>query len=199
MLGHVEGFEYQIVLLANKTYDLTLLSTGPTLQCRNIYVLPGVPKFFEDKVSSLASYLSTSIERSATYKVVLSVDETSIVEALNGVVKRHPYVSIGSYPFFEHPDFKTVVTLEGREGPSLFPGETRITIRKRSESLLRQISEQNATTLDGVDGASPMSSNALGLFTKEEMDLHVKMALADLVSVLPEGSVLRVDNNDDLS
>jgi hypothetical protein len=46
--------------------------------------------------------------------VVLSVDENSIVPVLNQVVENHPNVSIGSYPFVSHPDFKTVITVEGR-------------------------------------------------------------------------------------
>ncbi len=86
----------------------------PVLQCRNIFVLPGVPEFFEKKVQSLASYLSTQLERSVTYKVVLSIDEASIVDILNEAVDRHPHVTFGSYPFVSHPEYKTVVTLEGR-------------------------------------------------------------------------------------
>lgn len=86
----------------------------PVLQCRNVFILPGVPEFFAKKVECLAKYLSTQLERSVTYKVVLSVDEASIVDALNAAVDRHPHVTFGSYPFVSHPEFKTVVTLEGQ-------------------------------------------------------------------------------------
>jgi FAD synthetase len=58
----------------------------PTLQCNNVFILPGVPQFFAKKIESLAVYLSSQLERSASYKVVLSVDETSIVPVLNAVV-----------------------------------------------------------------------------------------------------------------
>jgi hypothetical protein len=195
---------------------------GPTLQCRNIYVLPGVPRFFKSKIDSLASHLikSATIERSETYKVVLSVDENAIVEVLNEIVCRHPYVSIGSYPFFEHSEYKTIVTLEGKEGPPLFPGETRVTLRKRSESLFIYHQQQNVTSSSigvaisgeqrinssdslniglGPSGNATLSSPIYGLFTKEEMDLNVRMALDDLISVLPDGSVIQVDNEDFLS
>ena len=37
------------------------------------------------------------------------------------------------------------------------------------------------------------------LFTKEQMDRSVRAALTDLLNGLPEGSVLRVDNDDDLT
>ena len=71
----------------------------PTLQCHNIFILPGVPQFFAKKMESLAVYLSSQLERSATFKVVLSADEPSIVPLLNKVVQNHPDVCFGSYPF----------------------------------------------------------------------------------------------------
>lgn len=86
----------------------------PVLQCRNIFVLPGVPEFFEAKIANVAKYLSCQLGRGNAYKVVLSVDENSIVPILNQVVENHPSVSIGSYPFVNHPETKTVITLEGK-------------------------------------------------------------------------------------
>lgn len=135
----------------------------PVLQCRNVFVLPGVPEYFAKKVESLAHYLSTQLERSVTYKVVLSVDEASIVDALNAAVERHPHVIFGSYPFVSHPEFKTVVTLEGRMVQS---------------------------------GRDVSFDDDQGLFSKEQTDFHVRAALDELIGTLPEGSILRVDNND---
>lgn len=136
----------------------------PVLQCRNVFVLPGVPEYFAKKIENLSLYLSTQLERSVTYKVVLSVDEPSIVDALNAAVERHPHVTFGSYPFVSHPEFKTVVTLEGR-----------MVNNKQSDSSF----EEDA-----------------GLFSKEQTDFHVRAALDELIGTLPEGSILRVDNND---
>jgi hypothetical protein len=51
----------------------------------------------------------------------------------------------------------------------------------------------------GPSGNATLSSPIYGLFTKEEMDLNVRMALDDLISVLPDGSVIQVDNEDFLS
>ena len=145
----------------------------PTLQCHNIFILPGVPQFFAKKMDSLAVYLSSQLERSITYKVVLSVDENSIVPVLNAVVDRHPDVCFGSYPFVGQPDFKTVLTLEGR----LVEGDSR-----RNSSLFL------------VKGAP-----AEQMMTKDQMDQNVKVALDDLINELEnreKGSILRVDNND---
>jgi molybdopterin-biosynthesis enzyme MoeA-like protein len=147
---------------------LRYLSEGedewPVLQCRNIFVLPGVPDYFETKIGAVADYVSSdAMERSAVYKVVLSVDEGTIVSVLNAAVKEHPEVAFGSYPFVSHPEFKTVLTLEGRlksqQPPVGLPRES---------------------------------------FTKVEMDHHVRLALDYLLTNLPEGSILRVENDDDL-
>ena len=136
----------------------------PVLQCQNIFILPGVPQFFAQKIENVAKYLSCQLERSTAYKVVLQVDENSIVPILNQVVANHPNVSIGSYPFVSHPEFKTVITLEGR----LVTGDRNSCIF--DPNMIEQ--------------------------SKETMDQYVELALDELLTTLPKGSVLRVDNDD---
>ena len=85
------------------------------------------------------------------------------LEAWNAAVAEHPQVTFGSYPFVSHPDFKTVLTLEGR-----------------------MISQETTAP-------RPRES-----FTKDEMDRHVTQALDYLLTNLPEGSILRVENDDGL-
>jgi FAD synthetase len=155
---------------------LRYLSTNkddwPILQCHNIFILPGVPQFFKTKIEILSKYLGSEESR-CTFKVILSIDEASIVPILNSVVQNHPYVSFGSYPFVNHPELKTVVTLEGRSFKALeIP----------------------------IEGDSLVTNNSLDIkpVDLEESDLHVRLALSDLVNRLPEGSVLRVENNDHL-
>ena len=138
----------------------------PVLQCKNIFILPGVPEFFEQKIDNVAEYLCCQLERSVAYKVVLRVDENSIVQTLNSVVENHPNVTIGSYPFVSHPEYKTVITVEGR--------------------LL----------LGGMRNSSVYIRDMIDLSAKEIMDQKVQLALDDLINTLPEGSVLRVDNDD---
>jgi molybdopterin-biosynthesis enzyme MoeA-like protein len=141
-------------------------SDWPVLQCHNIFVLPGVPQFFEQKIENVAKYLSCQLERSEAYKVVLLVDEDSIVPILNRVVENHPDVCIGSYPFVSRPDYKTVITVEGR--------------------LQTKMIRSNSTVFDKDLIDQP----------KKAMDKKVELALDDLITTLPQGSVLRVDRND---
>ena len=137
----------------------------PVLQCKNIFILPGVPEFFQKKIRNVAEYLSCQMERSVAYKVVLCEDEHSIVTALNQVVENHPNVTFGSYPFVSHPEYKTVITVEGR---------------------LMSGGRSNSTVFSRIMLDSARS--------KELMDRNVQLALDELINTLPKGSVLRVDN-----
>jgi FAD synthetase len=139
----------------------------PILQCKNIFILPGIPEFFLKKIHNVAEYLSCQMERLPAYKVVLQVDENSIVPILNQVVDTHPNVVFGSYPFVSHPEYKTVITVEGRLAPSGSGGRRNSTIC-------------DPEMIDSIRAT----------------DADVQMALDDLITRLPEGSVLRVDVDD---
>ena len=161
---------------------LRYLSTDewPVLQCKNIFILPGVPAFFEKKIENVAAYLSSQLERSVEYKIVLSVDEPSIVDILNNAVKNHPKVSMGSYPFVSHPDFKTVVTLEANLVDEFHNNE------ESSSSDIPVFGSRNSLFLD---------RDAV-ILSKETRDRNVRLALDNLINELPKGSILRVENED---
>jgi len=161
---------------------LRYLSTDewPVLQCRNIFILPGVPEFFAKKIENVATYLSSQLERSIVMRIVLNVEEQCIVEVLNRAVQNHPKVSMGSYPFVSHPEFKTVVTLEA----DLVDSST------------------HTFSNNGMNNEGSRNSLFLGrdavILPKEVRDRNVRLALDDLISELPKGSILRVEKNDDL-
>ncbi len=159
---------------------LRYLSTDewPVLQCRNIFILPGVPEFFAKKIENVATYLSSQLERSIVMRIVLNVDEQCIVEVLNEAVKNHPKVSMGSYPFVSHPEFKTVVTLEA----DLVDSSTH----KFNNNSKNGGGSRNSLFL-GRDAV---------ILPKEVRDRNVRLALDDLIRELPEGSILRVENDD---
>jgi len=170
----------------------------PVLQCKNIFILPGVPSFFAKKITSLAAYLPTRhIEkvglnvddqsdkpaRSDTYRIVLSLPEESIVSILNLVVSAHPNVSFGSYPIVDQ-EFKTIITLEGK----FFNGGSN----KESERLLeKSIPNKNGGDIDAKRIQSMF-------FSKEDMDRNVELALNDIKSRLPQEGILFIDSIDDL-
>ncbi|CAM9096616.1 unnamed protein product, partial [Phaeothamnion confervicola] len=86
----------------------------PILQCENVFILPGVPQFFERKMSAIVDHF---LNRRPLHrkKMVLSADEFEIVEQLDAAVAAHPTVTFGSYPYVDNPLFKTVITIEAEE------------------------------------------------------------------------------------
>ena len=174
---------------------LRYLSTDewPVLQCRNIFVLPGIPEFFAKKIENVAAYLSSQLERSIVYKIVLSVDEQSIVDTLNNAVNNHPKVSMGSYPFVSHPEFKTVVTLEADLVDSSIHQFNNITSNEMSSTSTLALS---TTERMGASRNSLFLGRDAIILSKEARDRNVRLALDDLISELPKGSILRVENDD---
>ena len=168
--------EAQVKMATLPTYSkLRYLSKDPSndwpvLQVKNLFILPGIPEHFKDKIVNVGEFLGCQVERSSAYKVVLQVDENSIVPILNQVVKNHPHVVFGSYPFVSHPEYKTVITVEGR----LVPLERSPGVRSNSAIFDRALLEPK------------------GLYN----DTTVRMALDELITQLPDGSVLRVESDD---
>ena len=180
----------------------------PVLQCQNIFILPGVPLFFDKKIQQLAAHLcsttystdedniglnvdqsaqteaaisSTTPPRSDTYRIVLSLPEDEIVAALNASVVSHPHVSFGSYPIVDDPELKTIITLEGR----FYNGG----YNKESERLLGKSLPNESSGSDRIKSM---------FFSKEAMDKNVELALNDMKSRLPKEGILFIDTCDDL-
>eukprot|EP00547_Thalassionema_nitzschioides_P009318 CAMPEP_0194229806 /NCGR_PEP_ID=MMETSP0156-20130528/44078_1 /TAXON_ID=33649 /ORGANISM="Thalassionema nitzschioides, Strain L26-B" /LENGTH=637 /DNA_ID=CAMNT_0038962365 /DNA_START=188 /DNA_END=2101 /DNA_ORIENTATION=- len=135
----------------------------PTLQCHNIFILPGIPQYFAKKIKDLAKYLSSQLERSATYKVILSVDESSIVPILNDAVDAHPNVSFGSYPFVGRPDFQTVLTLEsraveeGKDQLSVSKDEMDNNVKRALDDLIYELEKREKGSILRVENDDRLS------------------------------------------
>lgn len=83
----------------------------PVVCFRNVYILPGVPALFRKKVLDLRPRLvATPL---TLHRVFLRGDEGELAPHLDAVVAAHPAVRVGSYPRFDEPDFRVMVTLEG--------------------------------------------------------------------------------------
>ena len=170
----------------------------PLLQCQNIFILPGVPEFFERKIKSVAAYLPSSTpqraedvglemdhshlrqgkqcppsnSRTVSYRIVLSLDEDAIVSALNAAVEAHPHVAFGSYPMFNNPDCRTIITLEGR------------------------VHNIASTTNDAIITGDDVRSM---YFSTDEIERNLESALDNLRSSLPEEGIVFIDTSDDLT
>jgi molybdenum cofactor synthesis domain-containing protein len=87
----------------------------PALRCRNVYVLPGIPKLFRAKFEAIADHFAGPPIYTA--RLITIEFETAIAERLTGVNDRHPDVSIGSYPRPE--ERRVIVTLESTDQSAL--------------------------------------------------------------------------------
>ena len=90
----------------------TKTKTWPILQCDNIFVLPGIPQFFSAKMQLIVRHFLSGYQALQLRKIVLDLDETQLVSALDALVTRFTRVKFGSYPFVDHPEYKTLITLE---------------------------------------------------------------------------------------
>lgn len=85
----------------------------PTVCFRNIYILPGIPQIFADKLEALRPELKGSPV--VLQSIYLSIDESTVAATLNTVVGQYPDVSFGSYPRLDDPDHRVRITVESRE------------------------------------------------------------------------------------
>jgi molybdenum cofactor synthesis domain-containing protein len=127
----------------------------PILQCDNVFILPGIPKIFAEKMSLLIKYhlkshFSTEGSQKKKLKeirkVVLNIEEKNLLSILNGLVAKYSeqfptthknYVKFGSYPFIDHPEYKTIITIESYNINSLDDATSELIRLLPHRSVLR--------------------------------------------------------------
>lgn len=82
----------------------------PIFVVENVFVLPGVPQFFRHQVDVVLAQQRDAPVRMRT--LYLRLSEGQIAERLESTAERFPRVTLGSYPVYGHPDYKTRITLE---------------------------------------------------------------------------------------
>ena len=85
----------------------------PSVQVKNVYVLPGVPEIFREKFNALRDRFRD--EPFHLKNVFVSIGEGILADYLNGLLRDFPVLMLGSYPEFDNPDYRVKVTLESRD------------------------------------------------------------------------------------
>lgn len=86
----------------------------PVIEPRpGLYMLPGIPQIFEDKVSALRDRL-VQADRAVMTWVYCKVGEGELAAHLEAVLATHDQVTIGSYPVLGHPAYRVRVSIESR-------------------------------------------------------------------------------------
>jgi len=120
MLAIIEGIygektSHNHRLMATIPSGARLLDTGgwPLIVADRVWLLPGVPELFRSKLLAVRRELAgTSPIYSRSLRV--SVEEVVIKDRLDAVVAAHPQVEVGSYPKWFDPNYKTLITVDGR-------------------------------------------------------------------------------------
>lgn len=85
----------------------------PTFLVDNIYILPGIPEIFRDKVAAIRSRFAT--DPFYLRIVYVSEHETAIAGFLDRTLEAFPELLLGSYPKLDHPEYKVRLTLESKD------------------------------------------------------------------------------------
>jgi len=95
--------------------------TWPTIRVGNTWLLPGIPEVFRAKLPVVLARLSEQLgarggaRAFVSHAVYTRMDEGNLKPLLDRVVAAFADVSVGSYPKWLDPAYKTKLTFDGRD------------------------------------------------------------------------------------
>jgi len=85
----------------------------PVVAVENVYIFPGVPEIMQKKFERIKEEF-----RDAPFylrEVYLRADEGQIADTLHRLLADFPELMLGSYPYFDNPEYSIKLTLESKE------------------------------------------------------------------------------------
>src|SRR5262249_59669300 len=85
----------------------------PVVAVENVFIFPGVPEILHRKFNRIKEMF-----REAPYflrEVFLRADEGQIAGMLHELLAEYPDLMLGSYPYFNNPDYSIKLTLESKD------------------------------------------------------------------------------------
>jgi molybdopterin-biosynthesis enzyme MoeA-like protein len=119
----------------------------PILQCKNVFVLPGVPQFFTAKLDTIATHFLRGATPVVSRRIRLAVNEEAIVSPLNEIVGAHPDVQFGSYPVSQGA-VQTIITLEAA-------GSSEAVLETSLEALLEALPDGSVVEVSSAASLAP--------------------------------------------
>ena len=93
--------------------DYTGNVSFPTFRVENIYILPGIPEIFREKVLALRDrFAGDPFHLRVVYTREL---ESAIAACLDATLARFPALLLGSYPKLNDPEYRVRITLESKD------------------------------------------------------------------------------------
>jgi molybdenum cofactor synthesis domain-containing protein len=85
----------------------------PTIRFRNVFVLPGVPELFAQKLALLRHHFHG--HPPLMHRIFALDHESDIASTLSTLDQSYPQVKIGSYPQRKNPDYRVMITIESND------------------------------------------------------------------------------------
>ncbi|XP_071573166.1 FAD synthase isoform X2 [Temnothorax nylanderi] len=155
----------RLAIVPNSCKIINIDSTEgfPVINVKNVYVLPGSPKYFKPAANTIISRLKGCTPLQFEY-IDIELNELSIVDILGKQAKRWDgKVKIGSYPQLELEIPFTRITLEGSEE----------TVAKAKEELLYYLPIQKVMNLKHKFSCFQMNI----VLENSKNEAHIKCAL----------------------
>lgn len=86
----------------------------PTPVFENVWMLPGVPEVFREKLDTIRAWVRGP-SPFVSLAVYTKLDEPSLKLLIDQSVEAHPEVDVGSYPRWFEPSYKTKITFDARD------------------------------------------------------------------------------------
>ncbi|HEY5240647.1 MAG TPA: competence/damage-inducible protein A [Polyangiaceae bacterium] len=115
--GCTEGHLRMALVPEGAALEVSAEVTWPTVRLANTWLLPGIPEVFRMKLPVVVAHIAGAGEASAfvSHAVYVRTDEGVLKPMLDRVVAAFADVSVGSYPKWLDPAYKTKVTFDGRD------------------------------------------------------------------------------------
>lgn len=112
-----EGHLRMALVPEGASLEVTREISWPTIRLHNTWLLPGIPEVFRMKLPVVAAHIAASAAPPFVSRAVyVKMDEGELKPLLDSVVVTFPDVSVGSYPKWFDPAYKTKLTFDGRDG-----------------------------------------------------------------------------------
>jgi molybdenum cofactor synthesis domain-containing protein len=102
----------------------------PGFQIGNVFVLAGVPQIMRGMMEDVGPRLRTGVVVISRTVRVEGAGESAMAEPLEALARRHPGLSLGSYPFFGPEGFGSNLVIRGRDAQ-----EVALTVEELVEAL----------------------------------------------------------------
>jgi len=117
-----EGHLRMALVPQGATLEVSAEVTWPTIRLGNTWLLPGIPEVFRMKLPVVVARLRHAARGPSfvSHAVYTKMDEGVLKPLLDQVVAAFADVSVGSYPKWLDPAYKTKVTFDGRDEARVF-------------------------------------------------------------------------------